>query len=69
MSAKYRWLTEGHSYRYSAALGKGTDSRRGQPCTVLTVPRGGSKPGNVRVQFADGHIDIVPAGVLKAVSK
>jgi hypothetical protein len=64
---KYRWLTEGQRYAYSPKLGKGDDSRRGQTCTVITVPRAGAKPANVRVRFDDGHVIIVPSGVLKAV--
>ena len=64
----YRWLRQGHHYRYSARPGRGDDSRRGQKCQLLTVPRGGARPGNVRVRFEDGHLAIVPAGVLKEVS-
>lgn len=67
MSGKYRWLTEGRSYRYSAALGKGRDDLRGQVCQVLTVPRAGSKPANVLVEFPNGERHVVPNGVLKAV--
>jgi hypothetical protein len=61
---RYRWLTVGELYIYSARPGKGDDARRGQRCRVLTVPRGGG-PGNARVVFADGYVAIVPAGVLK----
>lgn len=67
MARHYRWLTEGQSYRYSAAPGKGRDDLRGQMCEVLTVPRPGSKPANVLVQFASGERHIVPSGVLKGV--
>lgn len=64
---KYRWLTEGQTYRYSAAPGKGRDDLRGLLCRVLTLPRPGSKPANVLVQFASGERHIVPSGALKAV--
>jgi len=64
---KYRWVTVGQEYRYSAAPGKGDDLRRGTACTALTVPRPGSKPANVLVQWPDGHTAIVPSGVLRAV--
>lgn len=65
---RYRWLTLGDTYAYRAAPGKGLDSRRGTPCRVLILPRPGTKPGNVLVEFlADGVRHIVPAGVLKAV--
>lgn len=63
---RYRWLTEGHSYRYSAAPGKGRDDLRGQVCRVLTLPRPGSRPANVLVGFGNGEQCVVPAGVLKA---
>jgi hypothetical protein len=65
---RYRWLTEGQEYRYGPKLGKGDDSKRGTLCRVETVPRAGTKPGNVRVVWPDGHRAIVPAGVLR-VSK
>lgn len=67
MARKYRWLTEGHSYRYSAAPGKGCDDLRGQTCRVLSLPRPGSKPANALVEFGNGERHIVPTGVLKAV--
>ncbi|MCP2015637.1 hypothetical protein L1280_002805 [Deinococcus sp. HSC-46F16] len=66
--AKYRWLTEGQTYRYSAAIGKGDDTRRGTTCTVVTVPRAGAKPANVLVRWLDGHTAIVPSGVLRKVA-
>lgn len=66
MTRRYRWLTEGHTYRYQAALGKGDDTRRGQSCIVITVPRPGCI-GNALVQFGNGERHIVPSGVLKAV--
>ena len=66
---KYRWLSEGQHHRYSAALGKGDDSRRGQLVQVITVPNPRSRPGNVLVVFGDGVRHIVPAGVLKAVKE
>ena len=66
MSAgRYRWLTEGEHYRYGPKPGKGDDTRRGTLCQVVTVPRPGTKPGNVRVKWPDGHLAIVPAGVLR----
>lgn len=64
---RYRWLTVGESYTYTPRPGKGDDSRRSQNCKVVTVRRGGRGPGNARVVFSDGHIAIVPAGVLKKV--
>ncbi|WP_161884479.1 hypothetical protein [Deinococcus alpinitundrae] len=64
---KYRWITVGQEYRYGPKLGKGDDARRGTACTALTVPRAGSKPANVLVQWPDGHTAIVPSGVLRAV--
>ena len=60
MTRRYRCLTEGHTYRYQAALGKGDDTRRGQTCTVVTVPRPGCI-GNALVRFGDGHQAMVPA--------
>lgn len=65
--ARYRWLTLGESYTYGPALGKGLDARRGSRCRVVTLPRAGSKPANVRVEFEDGETHIVPSGVLRAV--
>ena len=65
--ARYRWLTLGESYLYGPALGKGLDGRRGSRCRVVTLPRAGSKPANVRVEFEDGTVHIVPSGVLRAV--
>lgn len=62
---RYRWLTVGDAYTYVAKHGKGDDERRGQRCKVITVPRTGGGPGNARVLFDDGHIAIVPAGVLR----
>lgn len=62
---KYRWLTEGQTYVYSAALGKGRDDLRGQACRIITVPRAGSKPANVLVEFGGGERHIVPSGVLR----
>lgn len=62
---RYRWLTEGHSYTYGPRAGKGDDTRRGHACEVVTVPRAGSRPANVRVRFGDGHLAIVPSGVLR----
>lgn len=35
---RYRWLTRGKVYKYSAAVGKGLDERHGQPCRVLILP-------------------------------
>lgn len=67
MNRKYRWLTEGDTRLYNPALGKGCDERRGQHCQVITVPRGGTKPGNILVQFSDGVRHIVPLGVLQKV--
>jgi hypothetical protein len=64
---KYRLLEVGKFYKYQAKLGKGLDSRRGQSCVVMIVPRSG-QVGNVRVQFLDGTIHVVPAGVLKPVN-
>ena len=66
---KYRWLTVGERYTYGPKQGKGDDSRRGAVCKVLTVRRGAGGPGNARVRFdSDGHIAIVPAGVLRKVA-
>lgn len=62
---KYRWLTQGEPYRYSAAPGKGLDARRGNLCRVITLPRPGSKPANALVEFEDGVQHVVPSGVLK----
>lgn len=62
---KYRWLTEGQHYTYQPKRGKGDDARRLSTCQAVTVPRAGSKPANVLVQFDDGHRAIVPSGVLK----
>lgn len=62
---KYRWLTQGEPYRYSAAIGKGLDVRRGTLCRVITLPRPGSKPANALVEFEDGVRHVVPSGVLK----
>lgn len=67
--ARYRWLTLGQTCRYSARPGKGRDDLRGQSCTVLTLPRAGSKPANVLVEFAGGERHVVPSGVLKAVAR
>ncbi len=67
MTDVYRWLRVGNPYTYVARPGKGDDSRRGQRCTVVTVPRPGKGPGNARVRFEDGHVAIVPAGVLKKI--
>ncbi|CAA9573756.1 MAG: hypothetical protein AVDCRST_MAG86-1952 [uncultured Truepera sp.] len=64
---RYRWLTVGDHYTYVARPGKGTDARRGERCEVVTVPRSGRGPGNARVVFADGHVAIVPAGVLRKI--
>ena len=64
---KYRWLEVGKKYKYQAKLGKALDSRRGQICKVLIVPRPG-QVGNVKIQFDDGVIHVVPAGVLKPVN-
>lgn len=68
MPEGYRWLTVGQLYTYVARKGKGDDSRRGLTCRVLTVPRTGGGPGNARVVFDDGHIAIVPAGVLRKIA-
>ena len=65
---RYRWLTVVERYTYLARPGKGDDSRRGVVCKVLTVRRGSGGPGNARVRFDDGHIAIVPAGVLRKVA-
>lgn len=51
---RYRWLTRGEVYKYSAAVGKGLDDRRGQFCRVLILPKAGSKPANALVSFEDG---------------
>lgn len=67
MNRRFRWVTEGETYIYSAALGKGCDERRGQECVALTVPRSGNRPSNVEVQFPDGVHHVVPLGVLKKV--
>jgi len=67
--AKYRWITEGALHRYSPKLGKGDDLRRGGTCTAITLPRPGSKPANVRVRFEDGHVAIVPSGVLRVLAE
>lgn len=64
----YRWLRVGNSYTCGPRMGKGDDSRRGQRCAVVTVPRPGRGPGNARVKFEDGHMAIVPAGVLRKVT-
>jgi hypothetical protein len=65
---RYRWLSLGGAYRYSAAPGKGDDTRRGQTCEVLVLPRPGSRPANVRVRFADGTVHVVPSGVLRPLT-
>lgn len=62
---RFRWLVRGERYVYSPKQGKGDDSRRGQSCTVVTLPRPGGGPGNVRVLFGDGYEAIVPSGVLR----
>ncbi len=63
---KYRWLTEGETYRYQAR--HGLDERRGTHCVAVTLPRPGAKPANVLVRFlADGYMAVVSAGVLKKV--
>lgn len=67
MIARYRWLTLGETYVYGPALGKGLDSRRGSRCRVVTLPRAGSKPANVRVEFEDGEVHVVSSGVLRKV--
>ncbi|WP_155300980.1 hypothetical protein [Deinococcus kurensis] len=67
MSTRYRWLTLGESYLYGPALGKGLDSRRGSRCRVVTLPRAGSKPANVQVEFEDGGTHVVPSGVLRKI--
>lgn len=67
MPRHYRWITEGCAYRYGPKEGKGRDELRGQMCTVLTVPRPGSKPANVLVEFENGERHIVPNGVLRGV--
>ncbi len=69
MPAKYRWLVEGAVYVYGPKQGKGDDARRGQMCEVITVPRAGSKPANVLIQFADGLRHIVPNGVLRIIKQ
>ncbi|AFZ67775.1 hypothetical protein Deipe_2294 [Deinococcus peraridilitoris DSM 19664] len=66
---RYRWLVEGQLYRYGPKSGKGDEARRGELCQVVTLPRPGSRPANVRVQFADGHLAIVPSGVLRLLPK
>lgn len=63
--ACYRWLTVGETYCYRAAPGKGLDARRGEACRVITVPRSGSTPANVLVEFTDGERHVVNSGVLK----
>jgi hypothetical protein len=63
---KYRWLELGQRYRYSAAPGKGDDSRRGLHCEVLILPEPG-RVGNVLVRFDDGVRRVVPHGVLKPI--
>lgn len=60
----YRWLRLGSTYQYRPRPGKGLDDRRGQPCTVLILPRGGTKPANALVQFPDGTRHVVPSGFL-----
>ncbi|AWT34510.1 hypothetical protein DM785_02330 [Deinococcus actinosclerus] len=67
MSTKYRWLILGESYTYGPALGKGLDARRGSRCRVVTLPCAGSKPANVRVEFDDREVHVVPSGVLRVV--
>lgn len=62
---RYRWLVEGQHYRYGPKSGKGDETRRNQPCRVVTLPGSGARPANVRVQFADGQLAIVPSGVLR----
>lgn len=64
---RYRWLTEGQEYIYGPKAGKGDDARRGTVCTVLTLPRPGTKPANVSVRWPDGHTTIVPSGVLRRI--
>lgn len=64
---RFRWITEGESYLYCAAPGKGADHLRGQIVTALRVPRAGAKPSNVLVQFPGGAQHIVPLGTLKKV--
>lgn len=67
MPRRYRWLTEGETYRYGPKLGKGDDARRGTNCTVVIVPRP-RVIGNVLVRFPDGHEAVVPSGVLRKVA-
>lgn len=61
----YRWLKRGHCYTYQPKVGKGDDARRVTTCTALILPRPGTRPANVLVEFDDGHRAVVPAGVLK----
>lgn len=56
---RYRWLTRGEAYKYSAAMGKGLDKRRGQFCRVLILPKPGRRPANALVSFEDGTRHIV----------
>lgn len=63
---RFRWLHEGEVYAYTIRPGKGLDERRGQPCWVLVVPRGGrGGPKNALVEFQDGHRAIVSAWNLR----
>lgn len=64
---KYRLLSLGSTYAYRARPGKGLDDRRGQPCTVLILPKGRVKPANVLVQFPDGTSHVVSAGMLRPI--
>lgn len=64
---KYRWLCLGTAYAYRARPGRGLDERRGQPCTVLILPRPRMTPANVLVQFPDGTRHVVSAGVLRPI--
>lgn len=67
MPDQYRWLKVGQRYRYQAALGKARDDLRGQTCVVLVVPKAGSRPANVLVEFEGGERHVVPSGVLRGI--
>lgn len=68
---RYRWLTEGETYRFQMnARTTGVPERRGQHCRLLVIGTGGNFPGgrNVLIQFPDGLTMVTVPGVLKKVT-